>query len=79
MAKLIKTSGKITEVSVETLAEKQKAVGGWIELVYIPDNKVLIVNEEGLLLNLPYNRVASELSNTLIVGDVLLVENSEIS
>lgn len=38
-----------------TLADFQKVVGGHIETVYIAENIVMIVNEDGIPLALPYN------------------------
>ena len=62
-----------------TLEEMQKCVGGYIELIYLNDGMVLVVNEEGLILNLPYNERATIFATALegkehhIVGDVLLI------
>lgn len=44
-----------------SLLELQKMVGGYIEFVVLPDNcgKLMIANEEGLLLSLPINMAAS--------------------
>ena len=62
-----------------TLKEMQKCVGGYIELIYLNDGMVLVVNEEGLILNLPYNERATIFATALegkehhIVGDVLLI------
>ena len=43
-----------------TLEELQSIVGGYIEPIYqemtLNDNVILIANEEGKLLNLPFNR-----------------------
>lgn len=39
-----------------TLEGLQKAVGGYIETVYLEDYIVLVCNEEGKLLGLPGNR-----------------------
>ena len=61
-----------------TLEEMQKCVGGYIELIYLNDGMALVVNEEGLILNLPYNERATntalaEGKEHHIVGDVLLI------
>ncbi len=61
-----------------SLTGMQKAVGGFIELVHLPKGKMLVVNEDGLRLNLPYNKKASQLSQREIVGDVLLMNHNEI-
>lgn len=39
-----------------TLEAMQEFVGGYIEAVTLSDGKVIICNEEGKLLGLPYNR-----------------------
>lgn len=38
-----------------TLADLQKVVGGQIETVTLAENIVMIVNEDGIPLGLPYN------------------------
>ena len=58
-----------------TLAEAQTAVGGYVEVVRI-DGRELLVNEEGLLRNLPVNREASALAGQHIVGDVVILEGA---
>lgn len=60
-----------------------KAVGGWIEVVHpkgLPDSYCMIVNEEGLLQNLPWNLFGSFLYGTIyhgnpIVGDIVLLKD----
>jgi hypothetical protein len=62
-----------------SLGELQQAVGGGlIELVYLPDNKLMVVNEEGLLWNYPFNEAASLLAMKVIVGDVVIAHSNEI-
>lgn len=54
----IKEPGKQPEVEPlfdNTLEALQKAVGGWIEAVTLCTDLVLICNEEGRLIGLPYN------------------------
>lgn len=53
-----------------TLEALQKAVGGHIEAVTIASDLVLICNEEGLLMGLPYNHTACELP---LVGPIVAV------
>lgn len=48
-----------------TLEGLQRAVGGYIETVYLEDCAVLVCNEEGKLLGLPGNR---SLGNDIIAG-----------
>ena len=87
MAKWIKTSGEVIEVSpkndgeVFSLEELKGFVGGYIECVSLNDHQVLVLNEDGKLMNLPYNNIATEVYNIafqpnrdVIVGDALLCE-----
>lgn len=68
--------------TLDSLQDYQRAVGGWIEAVDIPDICVTIyVNEEGLIRDLPYNRRATFLwrfhvpqaRDARLVGDVAVV------
>lgn len=83
MAQLIKPNGDIS--SVERIAPKNgdtfeldemsSYVGGYIEVVRPLDviglGLVLVVNEEGLLLDLPYNVSASRLAGHEIRGNAI--------
>lgn len=72
MAKWIKVDGTVEEIvpsnimkkgkkSVFTLKQIQEAVGGFFEIVYYDNGKdCMLLNEEGLRLNLPFNDKASE-------------------
>lgn len=72
-------------VHLDNLADYQQHVGGYIEPLTLHRHNghpaALIVNEEGLLKRLPYNRVASALATLFtsmtetIVGDALVVGN----
>ena len=78
MARLLKSSGEILpNVSISTLKEMQELVGGYIEFVYTEKKLVLIVNEEGLIISLPVNQMASEVADQVIVGDVIEVPELE--
>ena len=75
MAILIKTDGTIVEdIAIDSLAKQQDLVDGYIEYVY-KDDKVFIVNEEGLLR---LNETATEMYGTILVGDVIVTDSSEI-
>ena len=55
-----------------TLRELQVLVGGLIEVVYLPDGKLLILNEEGKLDGLAYNEQATlRASECLWPGDYI--------
>ena len=59
-----------------TLKEAQEQVGGLVEIVHCPakPDSQLLVNEEGLLLGLPWNDVATEMAQTGIVGNAIFLE-----
>lgn len=81
---VIKTNGFMrTEEYSEPLYETiGKSVGGYIEVVHprlLPPPYCMVVNEEGLLLNLPLNRAGCVLYETMIhgspiVGDIVLLK-----
>lgn len=84
MARLIKTTGQITDEfpndgNVFSLEELQKFVDGYIEVVILDQDRVMIVNEDGKLLGLPINYTATKIwkgnaqrMRDFIVGDALL-------
>ncbi len=79
MAYLIKTDGSIIkDVKIDTLEDKQKLVGGYIEYVY-RDDYIYIANEDGIPLNLDFNPLASSVCGQLLVGDVVRALRSEIN
>jgi len=67
-----------------TLEEMQALVGGYIEMVPMAGDKMLIINEEGKLQGLPYNidatwQVADRLlSGDYIAGPAVLVSEQEL-
>ena len=81
---LILADGSIKEIIFKglqvTLEEMKKCVGGYVEFVHLEDDLVLVVNEEGLILNLPHNKMATIILSlggkaNYIVGDTLLISN----
>lgn len=64
------------------LKEMQDCVGGYVEFVYLPENKILVVNEEGKLNELPLNGLATmkfwDNIGDMIVGNVLLIDQKYI-
>tara|TARA_R110000822_G_scaffold175101_1_gene314802 strand:+ start:125 stop:412 length:288 start_codon:yes stop_codon:yes gene_type:complete len=84
MSKLYKTDGTIEDFNPAngkefTLDEMQKAVGGYIELVYLPNNEVLVVDEEGMIKEKLFNKKISEMIMKPIVGNVILCKRSQIN
>lgn len=65
-----------------SLEELQGFVGGCIEIIPLVDDLIMVVNEEGKLLDLPFNKTATEIFwiNTdnaydHIVGNALICES----
>jgi hypothetical protein len=62
-----------------SLAQMQKAVGGFIEIVRIDRQRILICNEEALCKSEPVlNFKASVIARQPIVGDVLLCWDDQV-
>ena len=66
----------VFENNQPTLQEAQKIVGGLVELVRSPENPdwQVLVNEEGLIEGLPFNKEATELCGTGIVGPAIILK-----
>ena len=87
MALKITTANKREIIELEDLGYRtlQTEIGGYIEMVRpcrLPEDIVMLVDEEGLFKNLPLNPVGSWLYGTdwhgaPIVGDVLILGQSE--
>ena len=62
------------------LEEMQKIVGGYIEIVRLNDGRIIIVNEDGLSLNLPVNIEATNIlrrdhsTTEYIVGNAIVCD-----
>lgn len=87
MALVIKACGVIDKVTPKadgkfTLEELQGFVGGYIEFVPLPANvtktAVMVCNEDGKIIGLPINVLASVIASQDIVGDVLFCEPTSI-
>lgn len=99
MATIYRTNG--TEEHIEpkngkvfSLEELNAVVNGYIEIVRISNGKLMVVNEEGKCLQLPYNEKATEIlrddyrvnrfstawryASDFIVGDALLCDTDQI-
>ncbi len=64
---------KIITTRRPSLEEAQNAVGGFVEVLPVQDGQ-LLVNEEGLILRLPFNPTASQMAGRPIVGKALLLK-----
>ena len=66
-----------------TLEEAQALVGGYVELVHLDDNNILLCDEEGLLKHKHINTLATIQANGLgwkgsyLVGSVLFLKDKE--
>lgn len=83
MAKIVKTTGEIIEISPKNgtdfkYDELHSVVDGYIEIIHLPNREIMIVNEEGCLIGLDYNPIASYLAGQSIVGDVLVCKDNEV-
>jgi hypothetical protein len=54
-----------------SLKELQSFVGGYIEILFITDSQVMVVNEEGKLDELPINVRATEIIRQAGIQDVI--------
>ena len=64
------------------LEELQEIVGGYIEIIHLPTlEKKMVMNEDGKAMELPINRLATEIlrdayaTSDIVVGDVLICDN----
>ena len=85
MATIVKTNGEEVDVQPKngrdfSLKEVQDIVGGLIEVIPYGTKELMVLNEEGKLINLPVNNVATDLICGIddIVGDVLLCKATEV-
>ena len=74
MTAIIKRPGQpaFTRQIENTLSDFQQLVGGHIETVYLPGRIIMIVNEEGKLMNLKPN---FRMGNDLIVGPAVFLSS----
>ena len=79
MAKIIRTNGKMEDLTDVSLESLQAGVGGWIEIVRLPNGQDMVVNEEGLIHGLPQNLTASRLAGQPLVGDCILCKRGELN
>lgn len=89
MAQIIKANGQIVEAEPKNgkyfkLRELQKIVDGYIEVVWMPNDKIMVVNEDGKLRELETNVEATRIYynafgyQDIIVGDVLLCDSNQV-
>ena len=89
MTNIYKTNGEIVGAKPEngtdfSLEELKDIVGGYIEIIQLPNKSFMVINEEGKLDNLPFNENATIIyqkficENDYIVGDVLICSEEQI-
>ena len=89
MATLYRTDGTKSRVKPSngtdfSLEELQSFVGGYIEIAIIDDQHMMVFNEEGKLLRLEPNFMATVLfrkafgGNDMIVGNALVCKEGEV-
>jgi hypothetical protein len=88
-AKIYKADGSIIDVKPNngtdfSLEELQEIVGGYIEIVSLMDNEIMVINEEGKLIDLPFNETATQMYQEVdgfydyIAGDVLVCDSNMV-
>jgi hypothetical protein len=88
MAQILRANG--TRGTIEphngtdfTLDEVRAIVGGRVELISLYDGRIMLINEEGKLHDLPLNVEATRLflvergGDDVIVGDALVCEDAQ--
>jgi hypothetical protein len=87
-AQLVSTNGDVKSVKPKnnktfSLKELQSYVDGYIQILKTRDERIMIINEEGKLNNLPYNEIASSLYiygvQDPVVGNVLVMDKQMIN
>ena len=73
---------QVTPVEIETdgsLTELQNLVGGYIEAPCLFPDVDIIINEEGKLMNLPYNRWLSHNGKfiDILVGNIVIIAHDD--
>lgn len=80
MAILITTEGEVVDnYDASDLNKLQSAVGGYVEIVRTRLDMTFVVNEEGMLLGLKPNYLASSMAGMVMLGNVLLVNPNELA
>ena len=67
------TKTTFMEAEPPTLEEAQAIVGGYVEIVYLPDGSQMLVDEDGISKGLEVNYSASMRAGPAILGDVLIL------
>jgi len=84
---ILKVDGEVEVKNIDgkvPLEEMQAGVGGFIEVVYLPQftekkNIIVLANEEGLLMQLQFNMLAKYLLGLDLVGDIILINRDQLN
>ena len=77
VAEIITADGTVDRMTADDLMSMKKAVGGYVEHLSINRVGDMYVNEDGRKLDLLVNEKASYFANQKVVGNVVLVWESE--
>ena len=55
----------------------QEIINGYITILYLPDGKIMYVNEDGILLNLPLNKKATKMVGFEVYGKAIVINNKQ--
>jgi hypothetical protein len=61
-----------------SLREAQSWVGGYIEILVVNEDWILVVNEDGIAMGLAPNEIASQLVRRHIVGDAAMIQSRRL-
>ena len=79
---ILKSDGTTKEIEGTSLKAMQEAVGGYIQIIGTTDGRLMVLNEDGKRLELPFNEKATSMvrlfPNDYIAGDVIIAEEGEI-
>ena len=89
MAKVYYVDGVVEDIQPKNgkdfkLEELRDIVEGWIEILYLNDGRLMVINEEGKLEGLDLNVNATNIymesfeNNDIIVGNALVCDKNEI-
>jgi len=69
----IESNGTVEKLTLNSYEDYRKAVGGYIELIGLKDGSIAYINEDGKMLDLDYNKKATELCKGIIRKDDYIV------
>ena len=89
MARVLKVSGDVKRVEPAngtdfSLEELKEFVDGYIEIIQLPNNEIMVINENGKVVDLPFNELATNIYQELIykgdyiAGDALICDKEQV-